>query len=142
MHSTGTKTIVILGNGGGAVHAAAAARKTGFSGRIIMVSDTVGAAFNPMLAPYYLKGALSWKSCFPFGMEFHRKFDIEIHFGSAVEYLDPHEKKVVLVSGERLSYDKCLIATGARPLIPPISGIENCSSIFPLRSADSTLADQ
>ncbi len=140
MKRTTSQQIAILGNGGAAAHAVMGARSAGFGGEIHLVSDTDGPAFNPMLAPYYLKGKLSWKQCFPFGPDFYRRYDVTCHFGSGVEHLDALNQSVQMKNGNTLAYDKCLIATGASPVIPPVPGLQDASSAFVLRSADSTLA--
>jgi NAD(P)H-nitrite reductase large subunit len=84
-----------------------------------MVSDTDTPAFNPMLSPYYLKGVIPWENCFPFGRSFYTEYDITCHFHASVELLDHVNHQVALANGERLSYDRCLVATGASPVIPP-----------------------
>jgi len=38
--------------------------------------------------------------------------------------LKPIEKKVTLASGESVTYDKLILATGSSPLLPPIPGID------------------
>ena len=134
--------ILILGNGGAAAHAIMAARRAGFEGEIHLVSDTDNPAFNPMLAPYYLKGALAWKHCFPFGPDFYQKYHVIGHFGSAVKHLDAAEKTALLANGKKISYSKCLLATGASPIIPPIPGLQGSPCTFPLRTADSALKIQ
>ena len=134
--------ILILGNGGAAAHAVTAARGAGFSGEIHLVSDTDSPAFNPMLAPYYLKGVLSWKQCFPFGPDFYRTHHVTGHFGSRVEHLDTGNKSVLLGNKKRLTYDQCLIATGASAVLPPVPGLQDSPYAFPLRTADSTMRIQ
>ncbi len=131
--------IVILGNGGAAAHAVMGARSAGFEGAIHLVSDTGGPAFNPMLAPYYLKGRLSWKHCFPFGPDFYRRYDVTCHFGSGAAALDAVNQSVQLKNGSTLAYDQCLIATGASAVIPPVPGLRDSSCAFTLRTADNTL---
>ena len=132
-----TGRIVILGNGGAAIHAARTARNSGYTGEIHMVSDTDMPAFNPMLSPYYLKGLIPWEGCFPFGSTFYAEHNIACHFNTPVESLDPIRQKVTLSSGESLPYDRCLVATGARPVIPPIRGLRNSPRVYPLRTAAS-----
>jgi NADPH-dependent 2,4-dienoyl-CoA reductase/sulfur reductase-like enzyme len=132
-----TGRIVILGNGGAAIHAAQAARDSGYAGKIHMVSDTNMPAFNPMLSPYYLKGLIPWEGCFPFGSTFYNEYDITCHFDFSVELLDPINQELALTNGEKLHYDKCLIATGASPVIPPIPGLRNSPRAYPLRIAAS-----
>jgi len=134
--------MLIIGNGGAAIHAVTAARGSGFEGEIHMVSDTAGPAFNPMLAPYFLKGALSWKHCFPFGRDFYQNHDVTCHFGSPVEHLDAPNKSVLLHNKNRISFDKCLIATGASAILPPVPGLRDSPYAFPLRTADSTIRIQ
>jgi NADPH-dependent 2,4-dienoyl-CoA reductase/sulfur reductase-like enzyme len=129
--------LVMLGNGGAAVSAAKAARLSGYEGEICMVSDTDEESFNPMLGPYYLKGLISWEGCFPFGPGFSREYGITCSFGAPVELLDPVNQEVILAGGKRLSYDRCLIATGASPVVPAIPGLKGSSRTFVLRTAAS-----
>jgi len=131
--------LVILGNGGAAVHALMAARSSRHSGPIHVVSDTEGPAFNPMLSPYFLKGKIPWHRCFPFGEEIYAKCDAVCHWKRRVESLDARNKTVFLGSNEKLHYDSCLVATGARPIVPPIPGLEKSSRVLTLRTADQAL---
>lgn len=135
-----SETIAILGNGGAAVNAVMAARTAGFTGKIHQVSDSPGPAFNPMLAPYYLKGMIPWRNCFPYGGDFYQRYDVIRHFGSPVETLDTRNKSVLLKNGKILSYDRCLIATGASPLIPPVPGLKESSRALTLRTPEDTIA--
>jgi 3-phenylpropionate/trans-cinnamate dioxygenase ferredoxin reductase subunit len=128
---------VILGNGGAALSAARAARISGFPGEIRLISDTDAPAFNPMLSPYYLLGKVAWAGCFPFEASFYRDHDITCHFGSPVESLDAVNQRITLADGQALAYDRCLIATGAAPLIPPVPGLRESPRAFPLRTAAS-----
>ena len=129
--------LLILGNGGAALCAARAARASGHPGEIHLVSDVEGPAFNPMLAPYFLKGALPWERCFPFGPGFYGAHEITPHFGAAVECLDTENREATLATGERLSYDRCLVATGAGPIVPPVPGLKGSNRAFCLRTAAS-----
>jgi len=58
---------------------------------------------------------------------------------AAVEGVNARAREVVLAGGERLSYDRLLIAAGARPLVPDIDGLRGAGS-FHLRSAEDALA--
>lgn len=131
--------LLVLGNGGAAVHAIKAARHAGHTGEIHQVSDTSGPAFNPMLAPHFLKGAIPWENCYPFGPGFYTRYTVQCHFGSRVETLDAVNKTVCLANGEQLSYDRCLVATGAASVMPPVPGLKGSPYAFPLRTAESAL---
>lgn len=140
MNSSGQ--IVVIGNGGAAAHAVMAARRAGFTGEIHQVSDDIGPGFNPMLSPYYLKGILSWEQCFPFGPDFYKTHAVTCHFGSPAVFLDTNQNKVFLDNGRYIQYEKCLIATGARPATPPIPGLSGSGRVFPLRTPGSVLRIQ
>jgi len=129
--------LVILGNGGAAIAAARAARTSGHNGEIHIVSDTNTPAFNPMLSPYYLKRIIPWENCFPFGQRFYNDYAVHLHGDSPVESLDTARQQVTLARRGKLSYDKCLIATGASPFIPPIPGLRSSPRSLPLRTASS-----
>jgi NADPH-dependent 2,4-dienoyl-CoA reductase/sulfur reductase-like enzyme len=132
------RNIVILGNGGAACHAVIAARNAGFSGEIHMISDISEPAFNPMLAPYYLKGRLPWQHCFPFGTDFYERYDVTRHFGSPVNELNTETRSVKTEDGLHLQWDQCLIATGANATIPPVPGLMESPFAYPLRTSAST----
>jgi NAD(P)H-nitrite reductase large subunit len=134
--SPSRERLLVIGNGGAAIHAIKAARTAGYQGSIHLVSDTVGPAFNPMLSPHYLSGEISYEQCFPYGIEFYEEHSVKCHFGSAAEALDIESQKVYLDNGQTISYDQCLIATGATPLLPPVSGLKSSHHVFTLRTAE------
>lgn len=130
---------LILGNGGAACHGAKALRENGYTGLLMMISDVDEAAFNPMVGPYYLKGLAQWRDCYPFGGDFYQRYGINTKFGSAVRALDAINRVVTLETNEQVSYHKCLIATGAQAVVPPIKGLRETSKALPLRTAADTL---
>ncbi len=117
-----------------------AARTSGFRGEVHLASDIDGPAFNPMLAPYFLKGVIPWERCFPFGPGVYRAWDITCHFGAAAESLDTVNNEVTLADGTKVAYGRCLIATGASPVIPPVPGLKGSLRTLLLRTAASARA--
>jgi len=132
-------SLLILGNGGAAAHAIQAARSAGYKGEIILVSDSTSPAFNPMLSPYFLAGKISFDQCFPFGERFYEQHEVECRFSSRIVSLDPVNKEVHLANGERLFYDRCLIATGAKPILPDVPGLKDSRYIFTLRTSEDAI---
>lgn len=130
---------LILGNGGAACHGAKALRENGYSGPLTMISDIDEAAFNPMVGPYYLKGIAQWQDCYPFGKDFYQRYNIVTKFGSGVEALDAIKRVVTLDNEEQISYEKCLVATGARAIVPPVKGLRETDKALPLRTSADTL---
>jgi assimilatory nitrate reductase electron transfer subunit/3-phenylpropionate/trans-cinnamate dioxygenase ferredoxin reductase subunit len=90
-----------------------------------------------MLSPYYFKGKIPWKGCFPFEADFYRDHDIICHFGAPVESLDAQNRQVTLRGGRVLAYGRCLVATGAGPVLPPVPGLRESPRALPLRTAAS-----
>jgi len=50
--------------------------------------------------------------------------NIELTTGEMVVKLDASAKMVTTASGRAISYDKLVLATGARPLVPPVAGLD------------------
>lgn len=78
-----------------------------------------------MLGPYLVSGAIPPERAFPFGdaRTFYDSCRVTAHLGQAVTRVDPQEQSLETKSGARFSYERCLIATGARPSLPPIPGL-------------------
>jgi len=127
-----------VGNGGAAASAIWAARKASHGGDLHLVSDTRGPVFNPMLAPYYLAGQTSYKNCFPFDAAFYKTHKAICHFGSKAEFLDTENRICALQDGTEIHYDQCLVATGASPEIPSVSGLKDSRHVMVLRTPDQT----
>ena len=57
--------------------------------------------------------------------------NIELIVDEAKE-LSPKERKVTLTSGESVTYDKLILATGSSSLVPPIPGIDK-KNVYPIK---------
>ena len=49
--------------------------------------------------------------------------DIVLHAGDSVTAIDPKARTVTAASGLTVPYDRLLLATGSRPIVPPIPGL-------------------
>ena len=119
--------MAIIGNGGAAIAAVRALRDSGYGGAIRLITDYSSPAYNPVLLSYYVAGKINRQQCFPYGYDwaFYREHNIELITGSPVVALDCLEHEIVTGNGERITYDKCLVASGARPIVLPIPGIDS-----------------
>lgn len=127
----------VLGNGGAAIHGIKAIREAGYTGGLHQISDYSGPAFNPMVAPYFLSEKTAWDTCFPFGDNFIKEHEVIAHHGEKVVSLDADSSTITTASGLVFNYEKCLIATGARPMIPPILGLAESPCALPLREPET-----
>lgn len=55
---------------------------------------------------------------------FYKDNNVTAILGKKAVRIDPENKNVVLDDGKSISYDKLLVATGSRPFIPPVKGLE------------------
>lgn len=60
---------------------------------------------------------------------------VDVRLGCRVTRIDRPARTVVTAAGGRIRYDRLLLATGARPLIPPVPG-RDADGCFPYRTLD------
>lgn len=118
------RPIIIMGNGCAAAECVIALRENGFSGTVQMFADNELPPANPMLTTYYASGRIEWETMFPYGMDFYEKYDVEFHANEPVEELLNAEHKIRTAKGV-YDYSKCLVASGASAVRPPVPGIDN-----------------
>lgn len=134
------KNIVIIGNGCASAECVKSLRENGYKGKILLLSENHWPVFNPMLITYYLADKIFFDELFPYGRgnEFYKKYGVDVYFESPATDINPEDKVVYTSSGKELKYDRCLIATGARPIIPSIKGIES-DRVFHVRTVEDTI---
>lgn len=64
--------------------------------------------------------------------EWYAQNGVQAWLGQPVAAIDRAARKVVLANGRRVDYDLLVLATGARPFIPPIQGLD-LPGVFALR---------
>ena len=115
--------IAILGGGVAAFEAAVSARKQSETAEITVYSrEKVLPYRRPALsgmvaqelddARFYIKNT-----------EFYDKERIGVKLGMTAEKLDTAAKTFEFSGGEKVAYDRLVIATGARPFVPPVPGL-------------------
>ena len=116
---------VILGAGPAGVIAAETIRKHAPQDTVTLVGDEAEPPYSRMAIPYLLMGNIDEAGTYLRKTPSHFA-DLKINqlFAQAVS-VDVAIKKVALSTGENLSYDRLLIATGSRPARPPIPGIDS-----------------
>jgi NAD(P)H-nitrite reductase large subunit len=121
---------VIIGNGPAGVIAAETLRKTDLLGSIILIGDEPEPPYSRMAIPYLLMGDIREAGTYLRKDANHfRNLNIELLVARA-DKVDTSNKKVFLNNGKTVNYDKLLIASGSRPVAPPITGM-NLPGIYP-----------
>lgn len=124
---------VIVGAGQAGYQVAASLRQEGFDGAITLVGDEPGVPYQrPPLSKAYLLGkvgvaALRFRP--PEYFDEHRIARIQ----GSVAAIDRDHRQLLLTSGEKLSYEHLVLATGARNRVPSVPGME-LDGVFGLRS--------
>ena len=108
---------LIAGNGPAAVSAVKAIRKLDSTGTITIVSPENNEPYSRITVPEYMVGEIEEKNIY-FAPHFYEQYGVDTRLGRSVVSLEPNEHIAVLDDGEQITYDKMLIATGARPYMP------------------------
>jgi NADPH-dependent 2,4-dienoyl-CoA reductase/sulfur reductase-like enzyme len=134
------KSMVIVGNGCAGAECIKALRESGYKEKIHLLTDSRWPVANPMLTTYYVAGKIGLEGLFPYGasQEFYLKYGVDVYTESPVVALDAGQKVVYAKSGLELIYDKCLIATGATPVLPPVEGIGS-ERIYTMRTVGDAI---
>lgn len=118
---------VIIGNSVAGINAATAIRQNDKTGEIIIVSDEQTRAYSRPLLPNWVIGEVSL-SCERFYYrrnDFYEKNNFQCLLGKKVENLDTASKIIEFSNSEKINYDKLILATGSKPILPKtISGLE------------------
>lgn len=128
---------VIIGASHAGINCAFALRRDGWEGKIIVYdADKEFPYHRPPLSKTYLTSEKGSEQSLLFPKENYVSDNIELKLGLAVEKIDRIKKVLLISDASEQSYDKLVIATGARPFMPPINGIETAKNVFPMRTAE------
>ena len=136
MEKTANQTCLIIGASHAGVNAAFALRRQGWKGRIALFDRDPELPYHrPPLSKGFLSGDTSVEESLLKGLNSYEAEKIELHTGRSISGIIRDEKLVKLSDGTSHHYDALILATGARPLIPPIAGVREHENIFALRTA-------
>ncbi|HEY5975053.1 MAG TPA: FAD-dependent oxidoreductase [Geobacteraceae bacterium] len=127
---------VIIGNSVAAVGAMRGIRAIDQEGAITVISREKYPAYGRPLISYLLGGLITEKRMAYLPGEFYDNNRINLLLGAEVVGVDCAEKIVQLKDGDRLPFDRLLIATGGDPFIPPIEGLSDKEKVFTFTTWD------
>ncbi|MBE1583269.1 NAD(P)/FAD-dependent oxidoreductase [Nonomuraea angiospora] len=131
-------TFVIAGGGLAAAKAAEALREEGFDGAIVLVGREPHLPYErPPLSKTYLQSGGEREKIFVHDAGWYRAHAVDLRTGVTVTDLDRAAHQVTLSDGERLRYDKLLLATGARPRRLTVPGHDRDHVLY-LRTVDDS----
>src|SRR3954471_9470785 len=132
------QTFVIVGASLAGAKAAESLRGEGFDGRVVMIGAEPERPYErPPLSKDYLRGEAGREKIYVHGEGFYAEHDIELSLGCTATSLDTTAREIALDGGERLPYDRLLIAVGAEPRRLQIPGAE-LDGVLYLRSVEDS----
>jgi len=115
---------VIIGGSAAAISTIEAIRTVDQTSPIELFSDEATPLFSRVLLPYYVAEELS-KPLLNFrSADFFEQNKITAHIGVRVEEISVDSKTVRTEAGDQFPFDKLLLSTGGKAIVPPIPGVD------------------
>jgi 3-phenylpropionate/trans-cinnamate dioxygenase ferredoxin reductase component len=113
---TSDRTFVIVGASLTGAKAAETLRAEGFDERVVLIGDEDERPYErPPLSKDYLRGEAERATVYVHPEGFYAEHDIELRLGRTAVSVNVAGRELALDDGERLRYDRLLLATGAEP---------------------------
>ncbi|MGN0595841.1 MAG: NAD(P)/FAD-dependent oxidoreductase [Ruminiclostridium sp.] len=129
------KKYVIIGNSAAAIGTVQGIREADKDGSITIISDEKHHTYSRPLISYWLEGKVEDKNMYYREKDFYKKNNVETKLGKRVTKIN--NSSVVLDDGEELQYDKLMVATGSKPFVPPMEGLDKVKNKFTFMTWDS-----
>ncbi|MBC7904054.1 MAG: nitrite reductase large subunit [Gemmatimonadaceae bacterium] len=115
--------IVIIGNGMASFKLCEKLRTKGSKYAITVFGEENQPAYDRVHLSEFFSGRKA-DDLFMAPKSWYHENDIQLHLGDPVKSIDRLSKKVHSFSGETVTYDNLILATGSAAFIPPVPGIE------------------
>lgn len=136
-----SKKIVIIGGVAGGATAATRLRRLNETDQIILLEKGEYISFANCGLPYHVGGVIKERDNLLLqtveGM--HAQYDLDIRNFSEVTKINPETKSVTIYHHQTKetyeeSYDQLILSTGAKAIVPPITGLATATNVFSLRN--------
>ena len=121
---------VIIGGSAAAIGCIEGVRSVDKTGEIILITGETEWNYSRPLISYLLEGKTTRDKMWCRPDSFFTRNGVTVKAGGLATTLDAGDRTVRLSTGERLAYDRLLAATGSRPFVPPIPGLETVERTF------------
>ncbi len=131
--------LLVIGAGHAAGQLVSTLRHKGYPGRILLVGEERYVPYQrPPLSKKFLAGELDLARLYFKPGSFYDEAGVDLRLGERVASLDVATREATLSGGERLGWDRCVIATGSRVrrLAVPGAALEG---VHYLRTIDDVL---
>jgi nitrite reductase (NADH) large subunit len=135
------RRVVVVGAGVAGVTAAEELRRVLPGTELILVGDEPYDFYNRMAITRLVSESASIDSLYLNRRDWAESRRVDYRRGVPATEIDRESREVAIADGERLPYDRLVIATGARPFVPPIDGF-GAEGSFVLRTIDDAVQIQ
>ncbi len=130
--------VVVVGGGLAAAKAVETLREEGYAGALTVVAREAHRPYErPPLSKDYLRGEAGADAVFPLDDAWYAQHDVDLRTRTSATALDLAAHAVTLDDGQRLTYEKLLLATGSRPRRLPVPGADQ-EGVVSLRTLDDS----
>lgn len=131
---------VIIGNSAAAIGTVQGIRQVDKTGQIVVISDEKYHTYSRPLISYWLKEQVTEENMRYRDEDFYEKNDVDTLFETRVTKISPDKKTVTIENGNEISYDKLMVATGSKPFVPPMEGLDKVAKKFTFMKLDDAKA--
>ncbi|MGN0551088.1 MAG: NAD(P)/FAD-dependent oxidoreductase [Acutalibacteraceae bacterium] len=121
---------VIIGNSAAAIGCVEGIRELDKDGKITLISDEPHHTYSRPLISYLLLGKTDEQRMKYRPDSFYEDNRVEAILGKKAVKIDSDEKLVELENGAKIPYDKLFVATGSKPFVPPMDGLDRVQNKF------------
>lgn len=132
--------IVIIGNSAAAIGCVEGIRSVDKASEILLISNEKYHTYSRPLISYLLYGKTDEQRMKYRPDSFYADNMVDVMLGKTAVSVDPKAKNVKLASGEVVSYDKLMVATGSSPFVPPMKGLDTVEKKFTFMTLDDAHA--
>jgi len=111
---------LIIGNSAAGLAAAESIRKNDKKGQINVCSSESHFNYSKPLITYYLAGKLGIEKLYSKDRNFYTENNISLNLNSEIVDVSTEEKTATTVDGVEIKFNKLLVASGGKPIIPDI----------------------
>jgi NAD(P)H-nitrite reductase large subunit len=130
---------LIIGNSAGAIGCIEGIRAKDRKGTIAVVSDEKHRPYGRPLITHLLDGEVALEQMAYRPRDYYRKAKVTPLLGTRAEGIDARNRIVRLSGGGKLGFGKLLLATGGKPIVPPMPGLA-CDGVHTMVTLDDSLA--
>ena len=127
---------VIIGNSAAGIGCVEGIRQIDKKGKITIISDEDHHVYSRPLISYLIQGKVKKNRMMYRDENFYDENDVKLLKSRKAVKINAEEKNLYLSDGEKIAYDKLLVACGSRAFVPEIKGLEKVKNKTTFMSLD------